>query len=532
MSNATLKKRTGPVPVLTAEEAVRLIPDGATVAFSGAGGGIVEATAVIEALADRYHKEQQPSGLTYLHTTGLGDRADRGMSPIAIAGLCAKAIGGHWGQSPRMSELAETNQIEAYCFPQGVITQLFRSTAAGHPGILSHVGLGSFVDPRQQGGKLNEHTTKELVRLMEIDGKEWLFYPSIKPDVAIIRGTTADTDGYITMEDEPTFLDVLSIAQATKNSGGIVIVQVQRMVQARSQHPKTIKIPGFLVDAVVVVPEQMQTYQTESNRYMSGDLLAVQGGIEPLQLTERKIIARRALMEAFPGAVANLGVGISDGVGYVAAEEGVGEALTFTVELGPIGGTPAKGIIFGATISPRAVLDQPYQFDFYDGGGLDVSFLSFAEMDQAGNVNVHKFNGKIMGVGGFIDIAQNSKKVVFSGTFTTGGLSVQVNDGKVDIAKEGRFRKIVPALADISFNGIEAAQNGKEVIFITERAVFQLTARGLMLCEIAPGIDLQRDILDLLAFEPLISPELKLMDARLFQEEPMGLKQEWNAATV
>nr|WP_270172635.1 CoA-transferase [Paenibacillus sp. SYP-B4298] len=522
-----MNRRTGPVPVLTAAEAVKWIPDGATVAFSGAGGGIVEATALIEALGERYRREQQPSGLTYLHTTGLGDRADRGMGPIAIPGLCVRAIGGHWGQSPRMSALAEQNEIEAYCFPQGVITQLFRATAAGHPGILSHVGLGSFVDPRQQGGRLNERTTKELVRLMEIDGKEWLFYPSIKPDVAIIRGTTADTDGYITMEDEPTFLDVLSIAQATKNSGGKVIVQVQRMVQARSQHPKAIKIPGFLVDAVVVVPEQMQTYQSDCNRYMSGDLLAVQEAIEPLPLTERKVIARRALMEAFPGAIANLGVGISDGVGYVAAEEGVGEALTFTVELGPIGGTPAKGIIFGATISPRAVLDQPYQFDFYDGGGLDVSFLSFAEMDQAGNVNVHKFNGKIMGVGGFIDIAQNSKKVVFSGTFTAGGLSVAIEQGRLAIAREGRFRKLVPSLADISFNGKEAARSGKEVVYITERAVFRLTGVGLMLCEVAPGVDMERDILDLLDFTPSISPELKTMDARLFMEEPMGLNRQW-----
>lgn len=525
--NETNIKRTGPVPVLSADEAVRLIPDGATVAFSGAGGGIVEATDVIEALARRYKAEQKPQNLTYLHTTGLGDRAERGMSPIAIAGLCSRAIGGHWGQSPRMSELAENNLIEAYCFPQGVISQLFRSTAAGHPGILSHVGIGSFIDPRQQGGKLNERTTKDLVRLMEIDGKEWLFYPSIRPDVAIIRGTTADTDGYISMEDEPTFLDVLSIAQATKNSGGIVIVQVQRMVQARTQHPKSIKIPGFLVDAVVVVPEQKQTYETDINRFMSGDMLAVQGEIQPLPLTERKVIARRALMEARPGDVANLGVGISDGVGFVASEEGISDNLTFTVELGPVGGTPAKGIIFGATISPRAVLDQPYQFDFYDGGGLDVSFLSFAELDQAGNVNVHKFNGKIMGVGGFIDIAQNSKKVVFSGTFTAGGLKTAMEDGKLNILQEGRFHKIVPELADISFNGMEAAKSGKEVVYITERAVFRLTPQGLMLCEIAPGMDLEQDILAHLDFTPAISPELKQMDARLFLPEVMQLKGSW-----
>jgi acetate CoA-transferase len=509
---------------LTPEQAVALIPDGATVAISGAGGGIVEPTALITALAQRYRTSAQPRALTYLHTTGLGDRADRGMSPLAQPGLCARAIGGHWGQSPRMSEMAERNEIEAYCFPQGVISQLFRATAAGHPGILSHVGLGTFVDPRQQGGKLNTRTTQDLVRLMEIDGKEWLFYPSIKPNVALIRGTTADADGYITMEDEPAFLDVLSIAQATRNSGGLVIVQVQRVVKPHTQHPKAIKIPGFLVDVVVVDSQQQQTYHSVADRFIGGDLKAVEGSLPKLVLDERKVIARRAVMEIRPGQVSNLGVGISDGVGYVAAEEGINDQMTFTLELGPIGGTPAKGIIFGATISPRAVLDQPYQFDFYDGGGLDVSFLSFAEIDRWGNVNVHKFNGKIMGVGGFIDIAQNSKKVIFSGTFNAGGLKTQVANGLLSIEQEGRFNKILPQVEEISFSGREAAVAGKEVLYITERAVFRLTDKGILLTEIAPGIELQRDILDHLAFPLLIAQTLKPMDPRLFVESAMGLK--------
>jgi acetate CoA-transferase len=523
MSQAAQQTRPA-LRVLSPEQAVTLIPDGATVAISGAGGGIVEPTALILALAERYKASATPRALTYLHTTGLGDRADRGMSPLALSGLCARAIGGHWGQSPRMSEMAERNEIEAYCFPQGVISQLFRATAAGHPGILSHVGLGTFVDPRQQGGKLNSRTTQDLVRLMEIDGKEWLFYPSIKPSVALIRGTSADADGYITMEDEPAFLDVLSIAQATRNSGGLVIVQVQRMVKTHSQHPKAIKIPGFLVDVVVVDPQQQQTYHSVADRFIGGDLQAVDGNLPKLELNERKVIARRAVMEVRPGQVSNLGVGISDGVGYVAAEEGLSDQLTFTLELGPIGGTPAKGIIFGATISPRAVLDQPYQFDFYDGGGLDVSFLSFAEIDQWGNVNVHKFNGKIMGVGGFIDIAQNSKKVIFSGTFNAGGLKTRVAEGALTIEQEGHFNKILPQLTEISFSGREAAADGKEVLYITERAVFRLTAQGLLLTEIAPGIDLQRDILDHLGFALQVADTLVTMDPRLFVEGPMGLR--------
>jgi acetate CoA-transferase len=515
------------VAQLTAEDAVRLIPDNATVAFCGAGGGLTEATTLITALADRFKETQRPADLTLYHPSGLGDRADRGMSPLALPGMIKRIIGGHWGQSPRLAEMAERNEIEAYNFPQGVMSQLLRSAASGHPGLLSHVGLGTFLDPRQGGGRLNEKTTEELIRIMEIDGKEWLFYPAIRPDVAIIRGTTADTEGYISMEDEIAYLDVLAMAQAAHNNGGLVIAQVSRLVRARTLHPKTVKVPGFLVDAVVVVPDQPQLYPGGVNRYMSGDYILDTSSVVPLPLNERKLIARRALFEVTPGDVGNVGVGIADGIGVVAQEEDVHEAFTLTVELGPIGGASAQGIFFGATVNMQAMMDMPSQFDFYDGGGLDVSFLSFAEVDQSGNVNVHKFNGKIMGTGGFVDICQNSKKVIFCGTLTAGGLKTSISNGRLEIQNEGRFTKLIPQVPEITFNGKDAFKRGQEVLYITERAVFRLTAHGLELCEVAPGVDVERDIFSQMGFVPKMATDLKVMDPRLFLPECMNIKPEW-----
>ncbi len=515
------------VDIVTAEEAVKRIPSSATVAILGAGGGITEATVIIEALAKRYEETSEPKDLTLYHSTGLGDRNERGLSLLAQEGLVKRAIGGHWDQSPRLAEMATRNEIEAYNLPMGVMSQLLRAAAAGQPGILTHVGIGTFIDPRQTGGRLNERTTEELVQLMTIGGKEWLFYSAIYPDVAIIRGTTADTDGYITMEDEITFLDILPMAQAVKNNGGIVIAQVQRLVKARTLHPKDVKVPGYLVDAVVVVPEQPQLYSGKVNRFMSGDFIAQVGEVEVPPLTERKVIARRALLEVSSGDVGNVGVGISDGIGLIAQEEGVDEEFTMTVETGPIGGVTAQGIFFGASINNRAVIDMASQFDFYDGGGLDVCFLSFAEVDQDGNVNVSRFNGKIVGTGGFINITSNSQKIVFSGTLTAGGLKAEVDEGKINIKQEGRFRKFIPEVEEITFNGKEAVLQGKEVIYITERAVFRLTEEGLALVEVAPNINVEKDIIPYMGFMPIISQDLKIMDDRLFTDGSMGIKEEW-----
>lgn len=522
-----MRNRTGTrVRQLTADQAIELVPIGATLAICGAGGGVVEPTALIQALARRYENTQQPGDLTLYHSTGMGDRGERGMSVLAKPGLVRRAIGGHWAQSPRLADMAQNNEIEGYNLPQGVMSQLLRAAAARQPGILTHVGLGTFIDPRQTGGKLNKVTKEDLVQLMFIDGQEYLFYKTIPIDVAFIRGTTADADGYISMEDEICYLDNLAMAQAAHNNGGIVICQVEKMVKARTLHPRSVRIPGYLVDALVVVPEQTQLY-TGTSRFFSGDFIMEEGEVEPLPLTERKLVARRALMEIGPGDVGNVGVGIADGIGVIAREEGVNEDFTLTVETGPVGGVGAQGIFFGATANMQALMDMPSQFDFYDGGGLNASFLSFAEFDQVGNVNVHRFNGKIVGTGGFINISQNSKKVVFCGTLTAGGLKVSFADGALNIDSEGKFRKLIAKVPEVTFNGIDAVRRGQEVVFVTERAVFRLTPEGVELCEVAPGVDIERDILAHMDFTPKMAPTIKTMDTRLFRPEIMGIKDEW-----
>ena len=514
------------VPVMTAAEAVKLVKDADVVAMCGCGGGINEATELICALAERYRQTQTPRDLTFYHSTALGDRGDKGMSPLAQKGLVKRDIGGHWGQSPRLCEMAERNEIEAYNFPMGAMAQLMRAAAAGAPGILTHVGLGTFLDPRQQGGRLNDVTKEELIKLQVIDGEEWLFYPCIYPDVAFIRGTSADTEGYITMEDEVLYTDSFATAMATHNNGGIVIAQVERVVKAGTLPSKEVKIPGYLVDAIVEVPGQPQLYGVPTSGFVSGRY--IQDFSEDrtvIPLNERKVIARRALMEVEPGYIGNVGVGICDGIGVVAKEEGVSDEFTLTVETGIIGGVSAQGIYFGASVNARAVVDMPAQFDFYDGGGLDISFLSFAEFDRDGNINVHKFNGKIMGTGGFVDICQNSKKAIFAGTLKAGGLKESVEGGTIRIRQEGKFIKAVEKVPEITFNGRNAVARGQEVVIITERAVFRLAEQGVVLTEIAPGMDLEQDIIGQMAFRPIISENLKEMDHRLFQEEAMGLRR-------
>ncbi|MBP7954461.1 MAG: acyl CoA:acetate/3-ketoacid CoA transferase [Parabacteroides sp.] len=516
--------------VMTAEEAVALIKDNDTVTFLGAGGGLTEPTSLILALAERFKNTGAPKDLTLWHATGLGDRADRGMSPLAQDGLVKRIYGGHWGQSPRLAEMAEQNKIEAYNFPQGILSQLLRTAAAHQPGILSKTGLGTFVDPRVQGGRLNEKTTEELLKIQEVNGEEYIFYPAIRPDVAFIRATTADAEGYVTFEDEIAILDALAEAQAVHNNGGIVICQVQKIVKRRTLHPKNIRIPGYLIDVLVVVPEQTQLYAgPQVNRFFSGDYTMDLGDVTPLPLTQRKVVARRCLQELKPGFVGNVGVGIADGIGTVAQEEGISEEFTLTVETGPIGGATAQGIFFGATINMQAQLDMPAQFDFYHGGGLDVCFLSFAEVDKEGNVNVHQFNNKIMGTGGFIDICQNTKKAVFCGTLTAAGLKETVADGKLVIDQEGKVNKFVEKVEAITFSGKEALKNGHEVLYVSERAVFKLTEEGLLLTEIAPGMDLEKDVLSHIDFEIKVSPELKTMDPRMFQDGKMNIKEEFFA---
>jgi propionate CoA-transferase len=398
-----------------------------------------------------------------------------------------------------------------------------REIAAGRPGLLTHVGLHTFVDPRQAGGRQSACATEDLVELVNLAGREWLFYKPFRIDVALLRGTTADEDGNVSMEDEAIFGEMLSMAQATRRCGGIVIVQVKRLAQRGALPGKTVKIPGLLVDLVVVDEEQMQTYQTRQDAAFAGQIRIPLNAFPKLPLDERKVVARRCAMELETGSVCNIGSGICTGIGTVAAEEGVLDEIVLTNEQGLIGGAPASGLDAGAARNYAAIVDQPYQFDFYDGGGLDIAFLSAVEVDPDANVNISRFAGKVVGVGGFINISQNAMKMVFGGTLTAGGLKIETGDGTLRIAQEGRHHKFVPRVGQVSYNGAYGRERGQQTIFVTERAVFRSSERGLELFEIAPGVDLQRDVLDRMDFQPVIASDLRTMDERIFRLEPMGL---------
>jgi propionate CoA-transferase len=440
--------------------------------------------------------------------------------------MIRRSLGGHWGWSPALSRMAVDNEIEAYTLPQGVLSLLMREIAAKRVGLLTRVGIGTFADPRVEGGRLNARAKEDIVELVRIGGEELLLYKAFPIDAAIIQGSTADVEGNITLENEPSNLEMFATAQAAYNSGGVVIAQVKRVVQARQIRARNVQIPGFMVSAIVVNPDQWQTCEGENNTGFAGEYRIPLSEMPPLESGPRKWVARRAAMELRPGAIVNLGFGIADGVANIAAEEGLIGKFTFCIEQGLIGGIPAKGDIFGACLNPDAVIDAPSQFDFFHGGGLDMAFLGMAQADAGGNLNVSRFGASVTGAGGFVDISQNTRKVTFCGTFTAGGVEIACENGTLRVVKEGKFKKFIPRVEQITFNADVARRQRQEILYVTERAVFALRPQGFTLTEIAPGMDLERDILGQMEFRPPIAEPLAVMDKRIFLDQPMNLAGE------
>ena len=510
--------------VISLEQAVSMIPDGATVGVGGfIGSGHPQEFSV--GIADSFLKSGHPRDLTIMFSAGIGDGTDDlGLNIIGYEGLLKRIIGGHWGLIPKLQRLVFENKVEGYNLPLGTISLMFREIAGHRPGVITKIGLKTFVDPRLEGAKMNERTKEDLVELIEMDGEEWLRYKSFPVNVALIRATYCDEDGNATMDKEAATLDSLSIAQAAKNSGGIVLLQVEKVVQNGTLDPRKVKIPGIYVDGIVVSrPENhWQTYEAQYNPALCGEVKVPVDSIPPMPLNQRKVICRRAAMELDPQAIINLGIGMPEGIANVANEEGL-PGLKLTVEAGGIGGVPMAGTAFGTCTNPDAIIDQPYQFDFYDGGGLDQAFLGLAECDRFGNINVSRFGPKIAGCGGFINITQTAPVVVYCGTFTASGLKVEIKDGKLHILQEGKVKKFIKDVEQVTFAAEYAAEVGQKVLYITERAVFELIDGVLTLTEIAPGVDLEKDILAQMEFRPAIAEDLKEMDARIVRDEVMGL---------
>lgn len=491
----------GAAEILGAAEAVKKIPDGATVAVSGfVGAGHPEH--LTRTLREVFESEAWPRDLTLVYAAGQGDGAGRGLNHLAREGLLARVIGGHWNLAPALGKLAVENRIEAYNFPQGVLSVMFREIAAGRPGVFTKIGMNTFIDPRNGGGRLNERTTTDLVELVRLDDEEWLWYRGFPVHVALIRATASDRRGNLTVAREGLIGEILPIAQAAKQSGGMVIAQVAEIVDTISD-PKAVRVPGILVDAVVRAPEaeHQQTFAEDFNpAYVaSGQPTPAPGNLPSL---ERMIIGRRALGELRKGMIVNLGIGLPEAVTAAAVEAGRFEDFTLTVESGPIGGLPASGLSFGCAAFPEAIIEQPSQFDFYDGGGLDIAMLGAFEVDRDGCVNVTRGGERFAGVGGFVNISQSAKRLVFCCTFRSGGLRVASRDGALHIEQEGRHTKFVNKVREVCFHGPSAFAQGREVLYVTERAVFRLGAEGIELVETAPGINLEKELLDGMEFRP------------------------------
>jgi len=507
----------GKTRFLSADEAARMLRSGDTVAVSGNGAGMTSAEAIFAAIEKRFLETGEPRDLTLVHSLGLGDRGEMGTNRFAHERLLARVIAAHFTWSARIQQLIREEKIEAYCFPGGVVQQLLREIGAGRPGLITHSGLGTFVDPRQDGGRCNRRSTADLVELMNIDGREVLRYKPFKVDVAIIRGTYADLKGNISPEEEAVDLDIYTMAMAAHNCSGTVLAQVREVVEPGKLKARSVHVPGIMVDAVVEDAAQELFYGMPYDPTISGSqrthLKRLSADL-PAKLA-RRIIARRAAMELRPGASVNFGFGIPGGIFGVIAEQGVEDDLWMSVEQGTHNGRMLDERLFGAARNPDALVPSVDQFDFYSGGGIDQTFLGMGEVDAEGNVNVSHLGGNLVGPGGFMEIAQNAKCVVFCGAFDAQGSEVAFEGGKLRVVKPGRIQKFVKAVERITFSGQIAQQKKQEVLYVTERCVLRLDAEGLRLIEIAPGIDPGRDIFPYMAFRPIVS-DVKVMDSGCF----------------
>ncbi len=526
--------------VITAEEAAMHVKSGSTLGIITFGMLLYPDDLAI-ALEKRFLETGEPRDLTLWNPLGGARGAHMGSERFGHEGFCKKVIISYWRTSPNLVKMAVEEKFEAYNLPLGIMSHLVRAAAGRKPGIITPIGLKTFVDPRYGGGKLNAVSKDNLSEVMTVDGQEYLYFRAPKLDVCFLRGTTADPMGNVTMEKEAAILDVLAYAQAVKANGGTVICQVERLSELRA-NPHAVKIPRFMIDYITVAPDQKVNRIEVYNPAYSGEIVISKQQVKehnenlielskahnPERRLEDWIIARRAAQELRPDIVINLGVGMPDVVGTVAQQEGIADGLLFTIETGPVGGVPAASVAFGESINPEAIMEQAHLFDSYDGGVLDLAFVGAAEIDPDGSVNVSIFGSFIAGVGGFAHITQNARKVVFLTTFTGGKeLDVEFDGAALKIKNEGSAPKFREAIKQINFSGVYARETGREIIYVTERCVFEQRPEGLTLTEIAPGIDLEKDIFGRMAFKPLVAANLKVMDRKIFTGEPLGLKELW-----
>ena len=521
-----------PSKLIALDDAARLIPDGASISVSSSSG-LNCPDAMLRALGERYAADGSPKRLQMIHPIAAGDMYGiDGIDHLARPGMIRRVVAGSYPSgpssmpSPKIWRLIIDNQIEAYNLPSGVLFHMHAEAAAGRPGVLTKVGLDTFVDPRRQGGRMNEATTEQIVEVVQFDGEEWLYFRAIPIDAAIIRGTTADEDGNVSMEHEGAYLGAMEQALAARNNGGIVIAQVKRLTAAGSIPVHDVRVPGVLVDYVVLDRHQMQTTQTPYDPAISGEIHEPLSTFSPVAWSADKIIARRAAMELRRGEAVNLGFGISALVPRITLEEGQSDAVTWVIEQGAVGGAPLLGFAFGCAANAQAIVPSPQQFTYFQGGGFDRTFLSFMQVDGDGSVNVSRLASKphvTAGAGGFVDITAFAKSLVFSGYMTAGGLELKIENGKLTVVREGRNKKFVPTLEHVTFSGRMARARGQRALYVTERAVIQLQSDGLTVIEVAPGIDLERDVLAQADIPLRVSPDLIEMDRRLFLPEPFGL---------